>query len=275
MPTLPKVNYLNNRDILREIHKSKNSFSSYIEDQYHQYDIIVSSLEEITELVIEEAKQNRAKRITETEFNHLRSQGKLVRLAECTVDHTDIPLTDLVFRIMTYDHIPPIEIKKKNPRRESDHYIRVNFPPFQHWKFSNDHELICVGKSHWQGDLDTGEFCIDHGQITNELAKMILKLCERYATRGNVRSYTYVDEMQNEAVIQLIKVGLQFNEAKSNNPFAYFTQICTNSMIRVINAEKRNQNMRDDILEMNGLAPSYTRMHENEYQHELNRNSGQ
>ena len=41
--------YLNNKDLLKEIHKSKNSFSSYVdEDRDHQYDIILPSLERVT-----------------------------------------------------------------------------------------------------------------------------------------------------------------------------------------------------------------------------------
>jgi hypothetical protein len=52
---------------------------------------------------------------------------------------------------------------------------------------------------------------------------------------------------------------LQFDESKSQNPFAYYTAAITNSFTRVLNIEKRNQNIRDDILEMAGLNPSYTR----------------
>ena len=33
----------------------------------------------------------------------------------------------------------------------------------------------------------------------------------------------------------------------------------TNSFVRIINIEKRNQNIRDDILEMNNMMPSMTR----------------
>ncbi len=117
-----------------------------------------------------------------------------------------------------------------------------------------------MGKSHWKGSIEKGKFSKDHGQITNTLAKMYIKLCERYATRGNVRGYTYNDEMKGQAILQLTQIGLQFDESKSDNPFAYFTAAVTNSFVRIINLEKRNQNIRDDLLEINGMNPSYTRM---------------
>jgi hypothetical protein len=65
--------------------------------------------------------------------------------------------------------------------------------------------------------------------------------------------------MRSQALLQLSQIGLQFDENKSNNPFAYYTAVITNSFTRVLNVEKRNQNMRDDILEMHNLNPSYTR----------------
>jgi hypothetical protein len=69
--------------------------------------------------------------------------------------------------------------------------------------------------------------------------------------------------MRSQALLQLSQVGLQFDESKSNNPFAYYTATITNSFTRVLNVEKRNQHLRDDILEMNNLNPSYTRQTEN------------
>jgi hypothetical protein len=138
-------------------------------------------------------------------------------------------------------------------------YIKCNFPPFQHYKVDAEGASYCVGKSHWKGDLETGNFSKDHGDMTKKLAHMFMKLCERYATRSNWRGYTYNDEMRSQALLQLSQIGLQFDEAKSQNPFAYYTAAITNSFTRVLNIEKRNQNLRDDILEMNGLTPSYTR----------------
>lgn len=93
---------------------------------------------------------------------------------------------------------------------------------------------------------------------------MMMKLCERYAMRSNWRGYTYVDEMRGNALVQLSQVGLQFNEARSQNPFAYYTATITNSFTRVLNLEKRNQNIRDDILQDSGYMPSFSRQLDDE-----------
>ena len=266
-----KVNYLNNKDMLAEIHKSKSSYCSFTKPEYHQYDIILPSLDKINIRTIAEAKRNQAKRLGDAEYARRKAAGEKVKQADCEVDYKKIAKSDLVFRIMTYDHIPLNSTRKKNPKSAADHRDKVNFPPFQHWKFNDDDLIECVGKSHWKGDLETGYFDKDAGQITNTLARMMIKLCERYATRGNVRGYTYNDEMRGQAILQLTQIGLQFDESKSDNPFAYFTAAVTNSFVRIINIEKRNQNIRDDVLEMNGMNPSYSRTGAGEHEAALKR----
>jgi hypothetical protein len=254
-----KVNYLNNKDMLLEIHRSKTSYCSFTDPTFHQYDAILPSVDKINIRSIAEAKRARAKRMGQQDYEARKKAGEKVKQADCEVDYKKIAKTDVVFRIMSFDHIPLNNTRKKNPKSLADHRDKVNFPPFQHWKFNDADELICVGKSHWKGPVDTGHFDKDAGQITPTLARMMLKLCERYATRGNVRGYTYNDEMKGQAILQLTQIGLQFDESKSDNPFAYFTAAVTNSFVRVINIEKRNQNIRDDILEINGMNPSYSR----------------
>ena len=254
-----KVNYLNNKDLLEEIHKSKNTFSSYSMPEYHRYDLILPTIDKINIRTIAEAKRAQAKRQSNEEYQRRKALGEKVKQADTEVDYKKINKTDVVFRVMTFDHIPLNNTRKKNPKTLADHRDKVNFPPFQHWKFDENDILICVGKSHWKGDLEKGKFDKDHGQITNTLARMYIKLCERYATRGNVRGYTYNDEMRGQAILQLTQIGLQFDESKSDNPFAYFTAAVTNSFVRIINLEKRNQNIRDDLLEINGMNPSYSR----------------
>lgn len=258
--TVPKIKYLTNKDLLKEIHLSKNTYCSYIQPEYGDYDLIVPTLEKINVRTIAEAKRNRATRQSKQAHEAaVIAGGKKLPAKEFEIDYKKISKTDVVFRVMTFEHVPLAPGRKKTLKNTADSHEKVNFPPFQHWKFDDNNNLICVGKSHWKGDLKTGQFNKEHGQMTNNLARMFLKLCERYATRGNVRGYTYNDEMRGQAILQLTQIGLQFDESKSDNPFAYYTAAVTNSFVRIINIEKRNQNIRDDILEMNGMNPSWTR----------------
>jgi hypothetical protein len=260
MTIVPKIKYLTNKDLLKEIHRSKNTYCTFTDKAYSDYDLIVPNLEKINIRTIAEAKRNRASRLAKLDHEAaMLAQGKKIPAKEFEIDYKKIQKIDLVFRVMTFEHIPLAPGRKKTLKNTADSHDKVNFPPFQHWKFDENNNLICVGKSHWKGDLTTGEFNKEHGQMTNNLARMFLKLCERYATRGNVRGYTYNDEMRGQAILQLTQIGLQFDESKSDNPFAYYTAAVTNSFVRIINIEKRNQNIRDDILEMNGMNPSWTR----------------
>jgi len=269
----PRVNYLNNRDILKEIHLSKNTYCSYLDPaQDHQYDIILTTLLKINQRTIAEARRNKADR--------LKREGIIV-------DPKKIANTDLVFRITCWEHIPmaPKKVPKAQAKKKKiedifelelldeedpladllevpvldEKHVRLNFPPFYHYRLDENKQPYQVGKSHWVGDFEHGEFSKDHGTMTRKLATMFMKLCERYATRSNWRGYTYNEEMRGQALLQLSQIGLQFDESKSQNPFAYYTAAITNSFTRILNLEKKNQNIRDDMLEMNGLNPSWTR----------------
>ncbi len=288
IPTKKPVNYLNNKDILKEIHTSKNTYCYYANPETdHKYDFIVDlpqeSLEKSFEFILKPETIQQAKE------NYANKMDVEMEMPKGSFDPNSVEPTDLTFRIMTWEHIPvapkqPRKTDKKKTAKDIFEFedeaeevfedledpstakdiddmvhVKVNFPPFQHYKIDSNGSFYCVGKSHWLGDLETGEFSKDHGTITNKLAKMYIMMCEKYAMKFNWRGYTYNDEMRNSAILQLTYVGLRFNEAKSANPFAYYTAAITNSFCRVLNSEKRNQNIRDDILEMNGLNPSWTR----------------
>ena len=262
---------------MKEIHLSKNTYCSFLDPAHdHQYDLILPTVTKINQKTIAEARRNRAARLTKE--------------TGAEVNEKKIPNTDLVFRVMTWEHIPmaPKKIPKsaaKKKRTVEDilgleiddvaddvadaepvgdpTHVRVNFPPFWHYRVTDHKVPYVVGKSHWIGDLDSGYYSRDHGEMTRKLAQMFIKLCERYATRSNWRGYTYNEEMRGQALLQLSQIGLQFDESKSQNPFAYYTAAITNSFTRILNIEKKNQNIRDDILEMNGLNPSWTRQYSN------------
>lgn len=260
MTIIPKIKYLTNKDLLKEIHRSKNTYCTFLAPEYSDYDLIVPNLDKVNVRTIAEAKRNRAIKMGKAAHEAaVLAGGKKLPAKDFEVDYKKVAKTDVVFRVMTFEHIPLAPGRKKTLKNTADSHDKVNFPPFQHWKFDDNGNLILVGKSHWKGGLSNGVFSKDHGQMTDNLARMFIKLCERYATRGNVRGYTYNDEMRGQAILQLTQIGLQFDESKSDNPFAYYTAAVTNSFVRIINIEKRNQNIRDDILEMNGMTPSWTR----------------
>lgn len=302
------ANYINNKDFLAEIAKSKVTYSSYLnKDTDTIPDLILRDVNLITES-IEEGKEARAKRLSKLAYDMAIASGNKQKQEEFFIDPTSINPSEIVFRVMMWDHIPidtsvkkgavVVDLKELLPTTKTNllfeeadfdisseteidvdvekiiekieepekpkaiKYVKVNFPPFQHFRVDENLIPYTVGKSHWKGNLETGCFSKDHGRMTHKLAQMFIMLCDRYASRGNWRGYTYNDEMRGQALLQLSKVGLQFDESKSNNPFAFYTTITTHSFYGVLNTEKRNQTIRDDILEMNNLNPSYTRQGE-------------
>lgn len=270
MGTAPtKVKYLTNKELLKEIHKSKKSYCAYLDETYTNYNFIVPSVKKITKKKINDARK---KKLAELKAQHKKLYGDSKKPKPPILK--DIPIESIVIRVMTYDHIPMNPEKAETGKTEAERHIRVNFPPFQHYILKKN-KLVCVLKSHWKDGLSNGQFCKDHGKMTNNLALMFMKLVDRYGHRGNWRNYTYLEEMKCQALLQLSQVGLQFDESRSEtpNPFSYLTQVITNSFMRILNIEKKNQNIRDDILIMNGASPSYTRLIEHEMSNNENFNS--
>lgn len=239
--------YIKNKDLLKEIHKSKNSFCFYISSAYSKYDIIVSSLNKIDQNKLTEGKENYLKNRKKHNFNSIE----------------EIPDSNIVFRVLSYNHIPDEikENKKKKTKFNDKKVVKLNFTPFQHFiieKIEKDKFYFEeVGRSHWKGDLKNGHFSIDHGNLTNNLALMIYTLVEKYSQKSNWRGYTWMEDMKSQAILQLIENSLKFDEFKSNNPFAYFTCIVTNSFRGSLNEEDKISNIKSlKMIEM-GYDPSF------------------
>ena len=103
LPSRKPVNYLNNKDILKEIHESKNSYCYFADPAYHRYDFIVdmpqSSIKDSLEYAfkpesIQQAKETRALRLS------------LEQGSKDAVSPDSIDVKDLVFRVMNWDHVP-------------------------------------------------------------------------------------------------------------------------------------------------------------------------
>ena len=167
-----------------------------------------------------------------------------------------------VVRVMTKEDVPDHKVARGQPSI-------VVFPPFRHY-LKTDQGFVLVGKGQWKGDLETGEWNTD-GEITNELAKYMMMMIDRYANKPNWRNYTYLEEFKGNAIIQLLTGGLKFNEARSDNPFAYYTTTISNAFTRAWNIENKQQKIRDESLMMAGYAPSSTMTRDHEHKLELKR----
>jgi hypothetical protein len=79
----------------------------------------------------------------------------------------------------------------------------------------------------------------DKPHIPNYVGECILLIAQRLATKPNFINYSYRDEMISDGIENCISYFDNFDPAKSDNPFAYFTQIIYYAFLRRIQKEKK------------------------------------
>jgi DNA-directed RNA polymerase specialized sigma subunit len=86
--------------------------------------------------------------------------------------------------------------------------------------------------------------------VTNYIGECIFKISYRLASRPNFASYTYKEEMIADGLENAIQAIGNFNPDKSNNPFAYFTQIIWNAFLRRIEKEQKQMYIKHKVTEL-------------------------
>jgi hypothetical protein len=165
-----RQNYLNNKELLKEIHKSKVSYSSFTRPEYAHYDGICQTRDEVTPEFIEKVKHDKAKKETKEWKQELRDEG--VKAPKVSVEPEEIETAGLIIRVMEHDHVPFDETRARRAKKPLDEKVKCVFPPFKHYYVHSDLTLEEVGRSHWEGSLSNGHFNQEHGQMTNRLASM-------------------------------------------------------------------------------------------------------
>jgi hypothetical protein len=77
--------------------------------------------------------------------------------------------------------------------------------------------------------------------ISNYIGKCIKDIAEHLSTKPLFMNYSYRDEMISDAIENCFMYFDNFNPEKSENPFAYFTQISYYAFQRRKNKEKKNK----------------------------------
>jgi len=81
--------------------------------------------------------------------------------------------------------------------------------------------------------------------ISEELAKMFYLISRNLSNKSNYISYTWKQDMVQEAVFTCTKYIKNFNLEKSRNPFAYITTICNHSFMAYIKKQKKHSIIKD------------------------------
>jgi hypothetical protein len=77
-------------------------------------------------------------------------------------------------------------------------------------------------------------------RITNYVGECILLIAKKLCNRPNFMNYPFKDEMIGDGIENCLMYIDNFDPAKSNNPFAYLTQIIYYAFIRRITKEKKH-----------------------------------
>lgn len=117
------------------------------------------------------------------------------------------------------------------------------------------------------------EYYIDNREFYNELVEYFedlkkdpdivipealwikfFKLTKRISMMPKFSNYTFKDEFINDALLLCAKKITRFNAEKFDNPFAFFTQIVTNSYWAFIGKEKKEGIKKKTLLVLYGEA---------------------
>jgi len=122
------------------------------------------------------------------------------------------------------------------PRAKSEHYV-------------DNKKLFAEMKQYLDGVKEAEESGGDKPRIPEYIGECLLKISTRLSTKPNFINYTYRDEMISDGIENCINYIGNFNPEKSDNPFAYFTQIIYYAFLRRIQREKKQLYIKHKSLE--------------------------
>ena len=94
-------------------------------------------------------------------------------------------------------------------------------------------------------------------QISEYLGSVFLKIAQRLSFRPNFINYAFKNDMISDGIENCLHYIHNFNPEKSNNPFAYFTQIIYYAFIRRIQKEKKQLYIKYKSMQNYEISPEY------------------
>lgn len=95
-------------------------------------------------------------------------------------------------------------------------------------------------------------------KLSPQLAKYLYMIAERYSYTPSFGGYSFREDMVSFAVVNLCANWHKFNPEKSDNPFAFFTTAAYRSFLQYLADEKKQRDIRDQLLVDAGSNPSFS-----------------
>jgi len=84
--------------------------------------------------------------------------------------------------------------------------------------------------------------------VTDYIGGCFLKIANHLSYRPNFINYTFRDDMISDGIENCLQYLNNFDPDKSNNPFAYFTQIIFYAFVRRIQKEKKQVTIKHKLI---------------------------
>ena len=126
-------------------------------------------------------------------------------------------------------------------RKRSEHYVNNK-------EFLEALIIVAYRESVQLADIQGGP----RPRITNYLGECFLKIATHLSFKPNFVNYMFKDDMISDGIENCVQYINNFNPEKSQNPFAYFTQIIHYAFLRRIQKEKKQLDIKNRILEKTG-----------------------
>ena len=96
-------------------------------------------------------------------------------------------------------------------------------------------------------------------QIPRYIGECFLKIANHLSYKPNFVNYMFKEDMISDGIENCVQYIHNFNPEKSQNPFAYFTQIIHYAFLRRIQKEKKQLEIKNKILEKTGYEQVFER----------------
>ena len=98
---------------------------------------------------------------------------------------------------------------------------------------------------------------IVYPRISDYVGECIYLIANKLANAPNFRNYSYRDEMINDGIEDCILRIRSFDPNKSQNAFAYFTQVCYYAAVRRIKKEKKETTIKSELIKNSGILETF------------------